>query len=87
LYAACYDPVNGYTMGAVIQAFLNWADKHPEKWARPRIFGATAAMRETWPCDGEYYGRIPNVRPPKIDNIPTVRDEPKMEDWIPGARR
>jgi Rap1a immunity proteins len=89
LYAACHDPINGYTMGAVVQAFLNWTTAHPEKWAQPRIFGATAAIRETWPCSGgNNYGRIPNVAAPKNDNrIPNVVSEPPLDNWIPGARR
>jgi hypothetical protein len=33
VYAACYE--HGYTMDAVLQAFLNWVDKHPERMPAP----------------------------------------------------
>lgn len=36
--------------GAMIQAFLNWAEKHPEKWAGPALVGFAVAMSTTWPC-------------------------------------
>jgi hypothetical protein len=47
--AAC--PGNPYpTYGADIQAFRNWAQKHPEKWAEQTSVGVISALREAWPC-------------------------------------
>lgn len=42
------DPIPTY--GADVQAFKNWAQKHPEHWTDPDILGVIAALRETWPC-------------------------------------
>jgi len=39
-----------YTTGASIQAFLNWADNHPERWGDSFSEGVIAAMIETFPC-------------------------------------
>jgi hypothetical protein len=36
--------------GAMQQAFINWAERHPEKWSENAQMGVTEAMRETWPC-------------------------------------
>ena len=36
LYAACHDPINGYTMGAVVQAFLNWTTALPATYVAGR---------------------------------------------------
>jgi hypothetical protein len=36
--------------GAAIQAFKNWAQKHPETWSAPRYMGVALALKETWPC-------------------------------------
>ena len=38
------------TYGVAIQAFLNWADSHPEYWDRDKSFGAIVALHEKWPC-------------------------------------
>jgi hypothetical protein len=38
------------TQGAMVQAFMNWAAKHPENWDLPAPIGVIAAMRHTWPC-------------------------------------
>lgn len=38
-----------YTGTAEAQAFINWAEKHPEKWTTDMLSGAVAALRETWP--------------------------------------
>ncbi len=35
---------------AMLQAFLNWADKHPEKWSLDAGLGIIEALRSTWPC-------------------------------------
>ena len=36
--------------GAYVQAFINWADQHPEKWGEHRSFGVAYALTEKWPC-------------------------------------
>jgi hypothetical protein len=38
------------SVGARVQAFINWAEKHPEEWSTPRQLGVMQALRETWPC-------------------------------------
>ena len=38
------------TVGAAVQAFKNWAQKHPEAWGLTRFVGVTWAMQEVWPC-------------------------------------
>jgi hypothetical protein len=40
----------GTSLGAMRQAFINWAEKHPEKWSMYNGYGVNAALRETWPC-------------------------------------
>lgn len=35
---------------AMVQAFVNWAEKHPERWEEPRRLGVMAALKELWPC-------------------------------------
>jgi hypothetical protein len=40
----------GLSRGAVVQAFVNWAEKHPEHWADQDFMGVTAALSEIWPC-------------------------------------
>jgi hypothetical protein len=39
------------TNRALIQAFKNWAEKHPEKWTDPEGVGAELAFRSTWKCE------------------------------------
>lgn len=36
--------------GALIQAFLNWADRHPEKWGIDAGTGVGLAFQDTWRC-------------------------------------
>jgi hypothetical protein len=36
---------------AMVQAFKNWAQKHPEAWGIPRYGGVMWALKETWPCN------------------------------------
>ena len=38
------------TFGAEVQAFMNWAPKHPERWSEDAIIGVMRALRDTWPC-------------------------------------
>ena len=47
-WQVCVDPTP--SNGAVVQVFVNWANKHPEKWDLPDVVGIVAAMRGTWPC-------------------------------------
>ena len=42
----CGDPSNG----AMMQAFINWAEKNPQEWSTPRIIGVPNALISTWPC-------------------------------------
>jgi hypothetical protein len=39
------------TNGAALQAFLNWAEKHPENWNWNASIGVNQVLNETWPCD------------------------------------
>jgi hypothetical protein len=36
-------------LGAGVQAFIKWAEKHPENWTDDGLFGVTKALSETWP--------------------------------------
>jgi hypothetical protein len=38
------------SFGAMVQAFTNWAEKHPEEWTSSRQLGVMKALSETWPC-------------------------------------
>ncbi|WP_366510182.1 Rap1a/Tai family immunity protein [Mesorhizobium sp.] len=37
------------THGAYKQAFINWADDHPESWQNHQYLGVVEALRSTWP--------------------------------------
>jgi hypothetical protein len=39
------------TYGALVQAFVNWAEKHPEQWKTDPGVGVMVALRETFPCE------------------------------------
>ena len=43
----CTNPSNG----AKLQAFNNWAEKHPEFWGLSQTVGVMVALREAFPCD------------------------------------
>ena len=47
-FAMCL--VGEVSAAAALQAFLNWADKHPKAWGAWRVAGVTAALQEAWPC-------------------------------------
>ena len=34
----------------MIQAFVAWAEKHPESRSQRNVMGVALALRETWPC-------------------------------------
>jgi hypothetical protein len=36
--------------GAMIQAFINWIEKNPQKWNTNKTAGVIMALQETWPC-------------------------------------
>jgi hypothetical protein len=44
--ATCGDITNG----AMMQAFMNWAEKNPREWASNQSVGVILALSETWPC-------------------------------------
>jgi hypothetical protein len=46
-FAMCGAP----SYGAMVQAFINWAEKHPEDWMRSRVYGVMLALGQTWPCE------------------------------------
>lgn len=38
------------THGAMKQAVINWANRHPERWGGESLGSVAAALQETWPC-------------------------------------
>ena len=36
---------------AMVQAFLNWAEDHPEEWGEPVLVGVYTSLSSTFPCD------------------------------------
>jgi Rap1a immunity proteins len=36
--------------GAVVQAYMNWAQNNPKEWSHHRVVGLLAAIVENWPC-------------------------------------
>jgi hypothetical protein len=50
-FALCTVPRGVPPSGAaMIQAFLSWAEKHPESWTQRNLLGVALALREAWPC-------------------------------------
>src|SRR5262249_32448595 len=47
-FALCDNP----TYGAILQAFINWAEKNPQEWHQHRLAGVVMAIHQTWPCKG-----------------------------------
>jgi hypothetical protein len=43
-------PKEPVSVAAAVQAFVNWAQQHPEHWSGPRQLGAPTALADTWPC-------------------------------------
>jgi hypothetical protein len=37
---------------AAVQAFKNWAEKHPEEWRKPAVLGVIAALHDLWGGSG-----------------------------------
>jgi Rap1a immunity proteins len=48
VFTACFP--DGTSHGAKLQAFINWAEKHPEEWSNEAIYGVRAALVEIWRC-------------------------------------
>jgi hypothetical protein len=48
--AACGD----WTDQTAVQAFKNWAEKHPEHRGVEGRFGVMVAISETWPCKNDF---------------------------------
>jgi hypothetical protein len=48
MFGICSETAVSY--GAYVQAFINWAEKHPESWGLRRWIGASMGLRATWPC-------------------------------------
>jgi hypothetical protein len=38
------------TLGAMVQAFVKWAENYPQGWGFPRQIGVMTALQKTWPC-------------------------------------
>jgi hypothetical protein len=34
----------------LVQAFVLWSDKRPDRWSEPRRYGVLEALKEKWPC-------------------------------------
>ena len=45
-FSMCASPSHG----AMVQAFINWAETHPEQWDQPQVNGVVQALRSQWPC-------------------------------------
>lgn len=43
-------PETVITHDAMVQAFKNWANRHPKNWGMNIPFSVGDALRETWPC-------------------------------------
>jgi hypothetical protein len=43
-------PKTPITAGAALQAFKNWAQRHPETWGYRRNIGVIWALQELWAC-------------------------------------
>lgn len=46
-FALCAAPSHG----AMVQAFMNWAEKNPQEWGTNKTLGVIMALHETWPCE------------------------------------
>ena len=43
----------GVATAATVQAFINWATGHPDKWNLYRLVGVRSALTGAWPCKVE----------------------------------
>jgi hypothetical protein len=39
-----------YSGQALARAYINWAERNPQSWTSPQIFGARDALIQTWHC-------------------------------------
>jgi Rap1a immunity proteins len=46
IFSICAKP----SYGAMVQAFVNWAEANPREWGKNRLFGVIAALSKNWPC-------------------------------------
>jgi hypothetical protein len=46
LFAICAKP----SYGAMVQAYINWAEANPKEWGENRLFGVMLALGENWAC-------------------------------------
>jgi hypothetical protein len=44
----------------MVEAFIDWAEKHPERWTAPRQTGVMQALNQTWPCRSPTHARRPS---------------------------
>jgi hypothetical protein len=67
----------GVTTAALVQAFKNWAVKHPEHWGIQAESGVITALRETWPCgdDSITADQFKDMAPPPT-NKPAAKTVP-----------
>jgi len=50
-FSMCPRPPVGLPSGAaMIQAFMNWAEKHLEHWSEMEVVGVSLALSSSWPC-------------------------------------
>lgn len=49
-FGICPAPGISVSGRAAIQAFKNWAEKHPERWGQVRHLGVAFALGDDWPC-------------------------------------
>jgi hypothetical protein len=47
-FSVCGEPAPTYK--AMVQAFTDWAERHPERWSSPGAWGVMQALQEAWPC-------------------------------------
>ena len=45
--ASCHESIGSRAM---VKAFTDWTEKHPDQWNRQSVVGVTMALRDTWPC-------------------------------------
>ncbi len=39
-----------YSVGSLVQIFINWAEKNPDTWRGYLLVGPMLSFTETWPC-------------------------------------
>jgi hypothetical protein len=49
-FAMCADGSLSPSPEAMRQAFLNWAEKHPQDWKMHQTRGVLLALQDAWPC-------------------------------------